>query len=98
MAAWSHGSPLPATPRSSWWLQAARHWQRRNNRTCRFMERVMTTNAGPLCGLASALFALTLVCGQQAAAAPPSTFGAKVVVGEAHDGYVGTLDVLPDHG
>lgn len=58
----------------------------------------MTTNARPLSGLASALFALTLLYGEPAAAAPPSAFGPKVEVGQARDGYVGTLDVLPDHG
>src|SRR5580765_3537523 len=62
------------------------------------MERCMTTNAGPLCGLASALLALTLLCGQSALAAPPSALGPKVALGQARDGYVGSPDVMPDHG
>ena len=57
----------------------------------------MTTNARPLCGLASALFALTLVCAQPVSAAPPSAFGPKVDVRQAREGYVGTLDVVPLH-
>jgi len=58
----------------------------------------MTMRVGPIAGLASALFALTLWCGQTAFAAPPSAFGPKVKVGEARDGYVGTFDVAPLHG
>jgi len=58
----------------------------------------MTTNARPLFGLASALLALTLVCGQPASAALPSAFGPKVQLGQARDGYVGGLDVAPLHG
>jgi hypothetical protein len=61
------------------------------------MEKVMTTNARPLCGLASALFALTLVWAQPGSAARPSAFGPKIEIGTARDGYVGTLDVVPLH-
>lgn len=57
----------------------------------------MTMRRRPLAGLASALFALTLLS-QPAAAAPPSAFGPVVKPGEGSGGYVGTLNVLPDHG
>ncbi len=57
----------------------------------------MRIGSGRLAGLACVLFALSLFS-QQSVAAPAAAFGPKVQVGEAHDGYVGTLDVLPDHG
>ena len=57
----------------------------------------MTMRGGPLAGLASALFAVTLIC-EPAQAALPSAFGPEVKVGEGQGGYVGALNVLPDHG
>jgi hypothetical protein len=57
----------------------------------------MTNRKLRLGAFACALFALALG-GLPAMAAPASAFGPKVQVGEARDGYVGTLDVLPDHG
>jgi hypothetical protein len=58
----------------------------------------MTNRSGPLAGLACAAFALALASQQSAAAAPASAFGPEVKVGEAQNGYVGALDVFPDHG
>ena len=58
----------------------------------------MTIRSGRLAGLACALFALALASHQAAAAAPASSFGPEVKVGEARGGYVGALDVVPLHG
>ena len=57
----------------------------------------MTIRYGRLAGLACAL-ATMCVASDFAAAAPPSAFGPKVTVAEAKNGYVGVIDVLPDHG
>jgi hypothetical protein len=57
----------------------------------------MTILSGGLAGLATALFALTLVF-DSALAAPASAFGREVQIREARDGYVGTMDVVPLHG
>jgi len=58
----------------------------------------MTILSGRLAGLAVVLFALAFAVQQPAIAAPASAFGSVVDVGEARDGYVGTMDVVPVHG
>jgi hypothetical protein len=58
----------------------------------------MTMHGGRLMAMACAAFALALASQQMAFAAPPSSFGPEVKVGEATGSYVGALDILPDHG
>lgn len=58
----------------------------------------MTIRSGRLAGLACALFALTFASWQPALAAPASALGPEIKVGQARDGYVGALDVVPLHG
>src|SRR3954470_11781460 len=57
---------------------------------------VMTFGSGRLATLACALFALTFL--SQAQAAPASAFGPEVPIAEPRDGFVGSLDAVPDHG
>src|SRR5687768_1971731 len=58
----------------------------------------MTDRRSRLAALACALFAIALLFGSPAAAAPPSALGPKVTVGQARNGYVGMLNVAPLHG
>src|SRR5262249_18408650 len=60
----------------------------------------MTVRSRPLAGLASALLALlfAVFASCTASAAPASAFGPLVKLGQARGGYVGALDVIPDHG
>jgi hypothetical protein len=59
----------------------------------------MTIRTGRLAGLACALLALALVSqAKPTAAAPASAFGPPAQLYEPRDGFVGRLDVVPDHG
>src|SRR3954451_22032754 len=60
---------------------------------------IMTIRTGRLAGLACALLALALVSqAKPTAAAPASAFGPPAQLYEPRDGFVGRLDVVPDHG
>ena len=55
--------------------------------------------SGRLAGLACALLALALMSpARSTAAAPASSLGPEVAVSKPRDGYVGRMDVSPDHG
>src|ERR1700730_10168558 len=55
--------------------------------------------SGRLAGLACALLALSLMSpARSMAAAPASSLGPEVAVSKPRDGYVGRMDVSPDHG
>src|SRR5271170_7344300 len=55
--------------------------------------------SGRLAGLACALLALSLMSPAPSVAAPAaSALGPEVAVSKPHDGYVGRMDVSPDHG
>jgi hypothetical protein len=56
----------------------------------------MRTSSGRLAGLACALVALAL--SSPVVAAPASALGPEVKVSKPRDGYVGRMDVLPEHG
>ena len=58
----------------------------------------MTVHSRRLNALAWGLALSAFVWGGPAAAAPPSAFGPAVKVGEGKGGYVGALDVMPEHG
>ena len=58
----------------------------------------MTIRGGRLNALACVLGVLTLGWVGSASAAPPSAFGPQVKLGEAKGGFVGAIDILPDHG
>jgi len=63
----------------------------------------MWTDSGRMAGLAcaimaTALFGAALLCSAESAAAPAAaTLGPEVAIGEASNGYVGRLDVAPEH-
>ncbi len=58
----------------------------------------MVIRSGRLAGLACAFFALSLFCQAQSMAAPAAALGPEIPLAEPKDGFVGTLDVVPDHG
>src|SRR5580704_479248 len=58
----------------------------------------MRTCSGRLAGLACALVALALSSPAPSVAAPASALGPEVKVFKARDGYVGRMDVSPEHG
>src|SRR6267154_2683725 len=58
----------------------------------------MTVHSGRLNALAWGLALLAFAWGGPAAAVPASAFGPEVKVGEGKGGYVGALDVMPEHG
>ncbi len=58
----------------------------------------MRTCSGRLAGLACALVALALSSPAPSVAAPASALGPDVKVSQPRDGYVGRMDVSPEHG
>jgi hypothetical protein len=58
----------------------------------------MRTCSGRLAGLACALVALALSSPAPSVAAPASALGPEVKVSKPRDGYVGRMDVSPEHG
>ena len=58
----------------------------------------MTIHSGRLSALAWGLAMLALAWGGPATAVPASAFGPEVKVGEGKGGYLGALDLMPDHG
>src|SRR5258708_23611556 len=58
----------------------------------------MTIHGGRLSVLACGLALLAFASGSPAAAAPASAFGPEVKVGEGKGGYVGALEIMPEHG
>src|ERR1700748_3271181 len=58
----------------------------------------MRTCSGQLAGLACALVALALSSPAPSVAAPASALGPEVKVSKPRDGYVGRMDVSPEHG
>jgi hypothetical protein len=57
----------------------------------------MTIHSRRMASLA-AFFALSFLSQPQAVAAPASAFGPEVPIAEPRDGFVGSLDAVPDHG
>jgi hypothetical protein len=59
----------------------------------------MVISSGRLAGLACVLLALALSCPKPSVAATAAAaLGPEVTVAKPHDGYVGRMDVSPDHG
>jgi hypothetical protein len=58
----------------------------------------MRTCGGRLAGLACALVVLALSSAAPSVAAPASALGPEVKVSKPRDGYVGRMDVSPEHG
>src|SRR5258707_2985195 len=57
----------------------------------------MTVHSGRLSALAWGLALLAFVWGGPAVAAPASAFEPAVKVGEGNGGYVGALEMMPEH-
>src|SRR6185312_11840053 len=58
----------------------------------------MAVRSGRLNAFAWGLAFLAFAWGAPASAAPASAFGPEVKVGEGKGGYVGALDIMPEHG
>src|ERR1022692_3745878 len=59
----------------------------------------MTNRSGRVADLACALFALSLLFTAQSIAAPlASALGSEVALAEPRDGFVGSLNVVPENG